>query len=245
MSEWNRWHQPIISIGDTFFRWTVTELPHGQTGDIVCVCECGVRRLRSRRAWRDGKSCGCLTVEVAKQQCGPMHRTHGLSKTPEYYIWKSIIRRCENPHCEKFHCYGGRGISIYPGWRHDFPAFLSSVGPRPGPKYSIDRENNEGNYEPGNVRWVASQKEQARNTRINRTVTIGERTMCVSAWAETSGIPYPTIMNRINAGVTGEWILSKEPLTRFTAKYPRGRRGGTTSFVKLLAGGLIPPATKV
>ena len=96
---------------------------------------------------------------------------HGLTAcgrsngTPEYAVWKMLKQRCLNPRARKYPDYGARGITVCERWRDSFVAFLADVGPRPGPGYSIDRfPDNDGNYEPGNVRW-ATAKEQAANRR--------------------------------------------------------------------------------
>ena len=96
--------------------------------------------------------------------------THGLSHvpgsggkaTPEYAAWRGIKCRCLNPKTRGYHRYGGRGITICAEWVDDYAAFFAHVGPRPSPKHSIDRIENNGNYEPGNVRW-ATAKEQMNN----------------------------------------------------------------------------------
>lgn len=101
---------------------------------------------------------------------GAMHLKHGYARKDkalrfaEYGIWAGIIKRCENRNNHAYPRYGGRGIGICAEWRHDFPAFLAHVGPRPSPVHSVDRINNDGNYEPGNVRW-ATPTDQARNRR--------------------------------------------------------------------------------
>jgi len=85
-----------------------------------------------------------------------------MSKTKVHAAWCEIIRRVENPNFIKTKHYMGRGITMCPQWRGSFEAFYTEVGDPPSPKHSIDRINNDGNYEPGNVRW-ATQKEQIHN----------------------------------------------------------------------------------
>lgn len=88
---------------------------------------------------------------------------HGLSKLPEYYIWKCMRQRCNNPKSHKYPIYGGRGISVCERW-NDFNNFIIDMGRRPDVDYSIDRINNDGNYEPKNCRWT-SRSEQMKNRR--------------------------------------------------------------------------------
>jgi hypothetical protein len=82
----------------------------------------------------------------------------------EYYAWQSMIQRCTRATHPKFNLYGGRGIMVCDRWRHSFLNFFKDIGPRPHVGLSIDRINNDGNYEPGNVRW-ADATTQARNKR--------------------------------------------------------------------------------
>jgi hypothetical protein len=97
--------------------------------------------------------------------------TSGPKHTPEYKAWDNMKQRCLNPNMrETFKNYGGRGITVCAEWLHDFAAFLAHVGPHPGPGYSIDRIDVNGNYEPGNVRW-ATRSEQNRNRRQPRIST--------------------------------------------------------------------------
>jgi hypothetical protein len=108
------------------------------------------------------RSCGCLGHEWTKS--GKANLKHGQAKkgmiSPEHKIWQGIIKRCTNPNNHKWHRYGGRGIIVCNRWKI-FENFLADMGERPK-GLSIDRINNDGNYEPGNCRW-ATAKIQANN----------------------------------------------------------------------------------
>ncbi len=129
----------------------------------------------------------------------PKRLLHGLSKTPEYGIWTGIIKRCENERHRSYKDYGGRGISIFSGWRYNFPAFLEHVGQRPTAHHSIDRIDNDRGYEPGNVRW-STRNIQARNTRHCRRVTANGETLSLVEWSERGGFSYRTMLRRIRDG---------------------------------------------
>ena len=109
------------------------------------------------------KSCGCLRREVA----GNAQRTHSQSQTSTYNIRKQIFQRCHNPANSKYKDYGARGITVCERWRDSFEAFIADIGQRP-PGLSIERIDNNGNYEPGNVRVGdakrASQQPEARES---------------------------------------------------------------------------------
>lgn len=135
---------------------------------------------------------------------------HGGSKTPEYRLWAGMKERCLNSKSKAWANYGGRGIRICERWANSFSAFIEDIGYRPSPNHTIDRVNNDGNYEPGNVRW-ATPKEQARNRRDNRLITIDGVTKCAIDWARERGIPTGTVFGLLCTGHAVEFALTPLP----------------------------------
>jgi len=116
--------------------------------------------------------------------------------TPEYRAWASMKDRCYNTKDEAYKNYGGRGIHVCSEWLHNFPAFLAHVGARPSALHTIDRRDNNGHYEPGNVRW-ATRLEQSRNRRNIRQLVVNGQVRPIWKWAEMSGTPINLICQRI------------------------------------------------
>jgi hypothetical protein len=127
----------------------------------------------------------------------------------EYGIWFNMLRRCEDHADRRYASYGGRGIRVCERW-HDFKSFLADIGRRPSPDYSLDRIDNDGNYEPSNCRW-ATRDQQIRNTRRSHPVTVDGVTKNLIDWARESGISHPTLYRRLASGWTPEQAISIPP----------------------------------
>jgi hypothetical protein len=137
---------------------------------------------------------------------------HGRSQLPEYACWRSMIARCENPNNVSYANYGARGIRVCERW-HDFDAYCADMGSRPSSAHSIERIDNDGDYEPGNCRW-ATDEEQGRNRRSVWSVAAFGETMCVSEWARRTGINHRTIRQRLSTGWSAEEALTALPERR-------------------------------
>lgn len=153
----------------------------------------------------------------------------GKAKTPEYRSWVNMHKRCYNPKHNRYHAYGGRGISVCRRWRDSFDNFLADMGPKPGKWYSIERKNNDGNYTPLNCVW-ATTHEQARNTSRNKTVVVNGVRMCYADADAALGLPRNTIGKRIRRGCSPKEAV--KPLAQGRADDLTGRKFGRLTVVK-------------
>lgn len=219
----------IDLAGRRFGRWLVlhrTDPPldwkHGRVW-WFCRCDCGTEKAVFGNSLRSGgsHSCGCLHREMASRRMSgknhPMYR-HGHTcnnqRSKEWRTWNAMIRRCTYESMDDYDRYGGRGISICPQWRHSFETFLHDVGSAPSAKHSIDRIDNDGNYEPSNIRW-ATNSEQIKNSRKARLITFQGQTMNIGDWAKETGINRQTIQMRIDhRGWSIHDALTKPPQRR-------------------------------
>lgn len=165
----------IDLTGKRYGRLVVLErcetVKHGDHVKWLCQCDCGnMAKVRSN-SLRFGNtlSCGCLKIDHAMKHVEE-HTKHGLSGERLYAVWKSLVSRCTNPNNERYKDYGGRGITVCKQWLHDYESFRKwafETGYDTAAKRNvctIDRINNEGNYEPSNCRWV-DMKVQCANRR--------------------------------------------------------------------------------
>jgi hypothetical protein len=138
-----------------------------------CFCDCGESRIVSGINLRRGAthSCGCLQRDLTIARFTIHGHNTRTKRHPIYGCWAGIIHRCENPDDPSYANYGGRGIKICNRWRNSFASFLSDMGERPT-GMSIDRINNDGDYEPDNCRW-ATTAEQVRNRRPRKSAKAG------------------------------------------------------------------------
>lgn len=143
--------------------------------------------------------------------------TTGGKATREYLCWSRIKTRCTNPRNIRYDRYGGRGIRMCEEWSDSFEAFLRDMGPRP-PGHSIDRINNDGNYEPGNCRW-APDEVQRNNRSTNRYIVLGGERLTISQAIKRLGLSKVLVFNRIHngrpvevaLGLNADSLISDEP----------------------------------
>lgn len=196
MKNINRTHN---LIGQKFGRLTVIGMDDRCTRKTYWVCQCECGNIKSVRS--DGllsgatKSCGCMKKEADSINLRKGHK-HKMSGTRIYGIWQGMKGRVENPNDARYHRYGGRGIKICPEWKSDFQAFYDwAMSNGYDDNLTIDRIDNDGNYEPGNCRW-ATNKSQSNNRSTNINITIGHATKDLTEWCEIFELDYKTIAAR-------------------------------------------------
>jgi hypothetical protein len=191
-----------IPIGDSFGHLTVLSRAandrFGRTQWNV-VCQCGTEKVVALFRMTSGhtKSCGCIK--------GQANRTHGMKGTPTHNSWCAMKQRCNYPKHTQFAAYGGRGIRVCDRWNLSFEDFLADMGERPDGT-TIERDDTNGHYEPGNCRW-ATMPEQQRNRRSTIKIERDGVTKCVKDWCDDLGIDADRVYKRIRRGVAPEEAL--------------------------------------
>ena len=194
-----------VHAGDRFGHWVLLAEPEYDGGRhyAPCLCDCGTQKRKNVHELLRGASLRC-------RNCAPVNtRSHGEAKSAEFKAWQTMRQRCSNPHNASYSRYGGRGIRVCERWAR-FEHFLADMGRRPSAKHSLDRIDNDGDYEPENCRW-ADASMQGNNTSVNVHLEFGGRTMTLAQWAKEVPIPLGTLARRIRAGWTVERALT-EPL---------------------------------
>lgn len=184
-------------IGIRFGRLVVQYLDHYNHRHVPywgCLCDCGKQHVVSGTSLTRGytKSCGCLHDEKSKERA----TKHGEAHTKLYYVWQSMIKRCEKEKDKSYVNYGARGISVCSEWRDykKFALWARENGYNIGK--SIDRIDNNGNYCPENCRWT-NRKQQNNNTRRTIRITYLNQTKTLTEWCKELGLKKDTIYCRI------------------------------------------------
>jgi hypothetical protein len=161
-----------------------------------CLCDCGEYTFVQFSNLKNGgtQSCGCYKKEI--QESGGTYWKHGQTKSQLYRVWHGMKQRCLNPNYPAYKDYGGRGITVCDRWINSFENFLSDMGECP-PGLSLDRIDNNGNYEPGNCKW-RSRIEQENNKRSNVYIEWQGRRITLAEAARLSGINYSVIRMRLS-----------------------------------------------
>lgn len=177
-----------------------TVLPGDPTRDCKhrlsypCLCICGVTKFVNASNLRSGKTkgCGCR----ANKETSERSRTHGMSGTPIYAVWRTMKQRTRLESDANYPNYGGRGIGMCDEWYDSFEKFCEDMGPQPFPKASIDRRDNNQGYSKANCRW-ATRTTQNRNKSNNRYFEYNGKRLLLPDWAKELGIGLKTLVSRV------------------------------------------------
>lgn len=173
-------------LGSTFGLLTVTGKDSYAPHLWLCRCQCGFICLRTSEQLRNSFEPDCGFPEK-----------HGLQHEypREYTAWNNMLQRCTNPKHKKFHRYGGRSITVCEDWKKSFRLFVRDMGPCP-PGYSIERKNNDGNYEIDNCEWIPS-KNQWRNKSKNKYLIYKGKRMLFTDACRAAKLPPGTVRARL------------------------------------------------
>lgn len=187
--------------GKRFGRLTVLRKATGEQYKRVhweCICDCGNTCIvAGNNLGRSTNSCGCLETESRVTS----NTKHGQRNSRIYYIWCSMKQRCNNPKCESFQHYGGKGISYCKEWETFENFYKWAIANGYNDSLSIDRIDNSKNYSPENCRWV-TMKVQQNNRGGNRILEYNGEQHTLSQWADIKHISQSTLESRLYRGMT-------------------------------------------
>lgn len=205
-------------VDQKFNRWTVIgpsfSLPayNGRLRYALCECCCGYLSVSILAHVVHGKTRGCN--ECALELTHRSNTTHGKSSTRAYVIWRKMRSRCNDPNNDNWDRYGGRGIAVCERWDASFENFFADMGHPPTAKHTLERKDNDGNYEPNNCCW-ATRKEQCNNTSRNVKLMYRGKIYTIAQLCEKSGLSKHLVRNRIqNYGWSVEDAVEIPPITR-------------------------------
>jgi len=176
----------------------------------ICNCSCGNTTIVFGNNLRKGSTrrCGCLFLESIRETSNHVIK-HGRHSSPEYQAYHDMLQRCYNDKVRNYHRYGGRGIEVCFEWRVSFENFFRDMGLRPSKRYSLDRIENDGNYEPGNCRW-ATREEQDNNKSANVRYFIDGDSLTISQISRRYNIPRARLESRLKRGDDIEKAVTPE-----------------------------------
>lgn len=181
-------------IGDTYGELLIIEeIEERDKNNHVlyrCKCSCGTEKIILGRSLRSGRSssCGCM-ASIKKTK-------HNMNRTTEYKTWSSLKQRCYNKNDSKYKDWGGRGIKVCDRWINSFENFFEDMGYKPSKSHSIERINNDGDYEPSNCIW-ADKKTQARNRRSSTKILHENKIIDIFLFSEKMNLSVSGARKRI------------------------------------------------
>lgn len=207
----------ISIIGNRYGRLTVLDEEYINGRNYChCICDCGNKKTVRRDHLLSGRvlSCKCIATERLINRS----TTHDLSRTRIYRVWKGMRNRCKLETVHNYKNYGGRGIKVCDEWQEFLPFYEWAIANGYQEGLSIDRINNDGDYEPSNCRW-ATNKEQSLNRRTNVFLTLNGVTKPISEWDKDIGATKSgRVRARLNAGWSIESALTV-PIQRGANQY--------------------------
>jgi hypothetical protein len=175
--------------------------PHGHAL-WLCRCSCGNEVVKSNNHLRGAKTC---SVKCGVAASNKARSVHGRYKSKEWRAWSGAKNRCLNPNNSHYHRYGGRGITMFKEWAHDFDSFFAYIGPAPDGAI-LGRIDNDRGYEPGNVRW-ATPKQQSNNRTVTLKTEFRGQERPLAEIARMTGDLYQRVFQRFKRGLRGEDLV--------------------------------------
>ena len=202
-----------LKPGQRFGRLVLISYGHLHKGrrSWLCQCDCGAQTYSRSTYLCSGakRSCGCFHKDLMRSKLSKHGHASKKCRSTEYKCFAGVLSRCNNVKDKSYKDYGGRGIECR---FKDFEEFIACVGKKPSPSYSIDRIDNNGHYEKGNVRW-STRIDQASNRRSNKIIEYNGKAQSLSEWARELNVNYGSLATRFRMGWTAHRAFS-EPYMR-------------------------------